>query len=264
MTLTDADLHRYARQLILPTMDEAAQAKIKNANLVLVGAGGIGTAALIYLAAAGVGRLTLIDGDKVEATNLNRQICFTAADIGKPKAEVAATHASRLNPTIKITPLATWLQADNAKDLIATGNITMDTSDSPAARAIINRTCHAQAATLIFASAIRLEGQLASFTSGLDPAQPCLACAFPDLASPESARAAAASQPLARCDEVGILGAITGVLGSLAALEALRHITAPARPFGESLAGRLLLYDGRDQYMRVIRIAKDKGCAVCQ
>ena len=269
MTISDADLHRYARQLILPNMDEGLQSRIKKASVVVVGAGGIGCPVILYLAAAGVGTLTVIDGDKIEASNLNRQIAFSDDDLGKPKARVAQARAQSLNRDCAVMAVEAWLDGDNAEHVLtspSTPTIIVDTTDQPITRSHINRVCHKAGLPLVFVSAIRLEGQLASFTSGvkhndLPSPSPCLACAFPELATPESAEAHAS--PLSRCDEVGVLGAITGVLGSMAALEALRLIVAPQKPFGESLIGKLMLFDGRDPYMRVIAIKKRTDCPVC-
>lgn len=270
--MRDADLHRYARQLILPNMDEGLQSRIKQTSVVVVGAGGVGCPVILYLAAAGIGKLTVIDGDKIEASNLNRQIAFSDHDLGKPKASVAAARAQSLNSDCKVKAVEAWLDGDTAESLLtslsipSTPNIIVDTSDQPVTRSHINRVCHKAGLPLVFVSAIRLEGQLASFTSGVKhnnslSLSPCLACAFPELATPESAKAHAS--PLSRCAEAGVLGAITGVLGSMAALEVLRLIVAPEKPFGESLIGKLMLFDGRDPYMQVIAIKKRTDCPVC-
>ena len=254
--LDDADLERYARQLILKDMDEAQQQRLLQSKVLIVGAGGLGTPLLLYLAAAGLGNITIIDGDHIEPSNLNRQICFTDADtnIEKPKASTAAAMAKRLNPNIHINAIDDWLNEENAATLIKKDIIIADASDRPEMRDFINRLCHKNAAVMVFGGATRLEGQIASFRSGLDADAPCFACLFPDLT---------ATSQLPRCSEVGILGAITGIIGSAMALEVLKQHLLPEKPFGDNLTSKLMLYDGTDNFMRVIRIQKNHTCPVC-
>ena len=252
--LNDADLNRYARQLILKGMDEAGQQKILKSKLLIVGAGGLGTPLLLYLAAAGCGHITIIDGDDIELSNLNRQICFSDGDSGKPKASTAAAMAQKLNPRISINAIDAWLDAENAPSLIKKNTIIADASDRPEMRDLINRLCHENRKVMVFGGASRLEGQVATFRSGLDADAPCFACLFPDLT---------ATSQLPRCSETGILGAITGIIGTAMALEVLKQCLLPATPFGENLTSKLLLYDGTDNFMRVIRIKKNRDCAVC-
>lgn len=252
--LDDADLNRYARQLILKGMDEAQQQKLQKSKVLIVGAGGLGAPLLLYLAAAGLGAITIIDGDQIEPSNLNRQICFNDSDIGKPKASTAAAMAKRLNPNIRINAIDAWLDAENAPSLIKENTIIADASDRPEMRVFINRLCHENGKVMVFGGATRLEGQIASFHSGLDTDAPCFACLFPDLT---------ATSQLPRCSEVGILGAITGIIGTAMALEVLKQGLLPEKPFGENLTSKLLLYDGTDNFMRVIRIKKRRTCHVC-
>ena len=252
--LDDADLNRYARQLILKGMDEAGQQKILKSKLLVVGAGGLGAPLLLYLAAAGCGHITIIDGDNIEPSNLNRQICFGNSAIGKPKASTAAAMAQKLNPRITINAIDAWLDAENAPSLIKKNTIIADASDRPEMRDLINRLCHENRKVMVFGGASRLEGQIASFRSGLDNTAPCFACLFPDLT---------ATSQLPRCSETGILGAITGIIGTAMALEILKQCLLPERSFGENLTSKLLLYDGTDNFMRVIRINKKRDCAVC-
>ena len=252
--LDDADLTRYARQLILKGMDEAQQQKILKSKLLIVGAGGLGAPLLLYLAAAGCGHITIIDGDNIEPSNLNRQICFGDGDIGKPKASTAAAMAQKLNPRISINAIDAWLDEKNAPSLIKKNTIIADASDRLEMRDLINRLCHKNGKVMVFGGASRLEGQVATFRSGLDADAPCFACLFPDLT---------ATSQLPRCSETGILGAITGIIGTAMALEILKQCLLPERSFGENLTSKLLLYDGTDNFMRVIRINKKRDCAVC-
>ena len=254
--LNDADLNRYARQLILKGMDEAQQQRLLASKVLIVGAGGLGTPLLLYLAAAGLGDITIIDGDDIELSNLNRQICFTSTDTdsGAPKASTAAAMAQKLNPRITINAIDAWLDEKNAPSLIKKNTIIADASDRPAMRDLINRLCHKNGAVMVFGGASRLEGQVATFRSGLDADAPCFACLFPDLT---------ATSQLPRCSEVGILGAITGIIGTAMALEVLKQCLLPERSFGENLTSKLLLYDGTDNFMRVIRIKKNRTCVVC-
>ena len=256
--LDDADLNRYARQLILKGMDEAGQQKILKSKLLVVGAGGLGAPLLLYLAAAGCGHITIIDGDQIEPSNLNRQICFSDGDIGtdggKPKASTAAAMAQKLNPRITINAIDAWLDEENAPSLIKKNTIIADASDRPEMRDLINRLCHKNGKVMVFGGASRLEGQIATFRSGLDADAPCFACLFPDLT---------ATSQLPRCSETGILGAITGIIGTAMALEILKQCLLPEKTFGENLTSKLMLYDGTDNFMRVIRIKKRRDCAVC-
>ena len=254
MTLNDDDLARYARQLILSGVSEAHQDKLTNASVLIVGAGGLGAPLLLYLAAAGVGHLTIIDGDQVEMTNLNRQICFTTSDISKAKASTAAAFASQINPSIEITARDEWLSDELAADIITAGMVVADASDRAETRLMINHLCHQKGAIMVFGGASRMEGQVSTFRSGIEASSPCFSCIFPDIS---------ATSQLPRCSEVGIMGPITGVIGSLMAMEVIRQCLIPDQPFGPDLCGKLMLYDGMDHYMLTISVKKQPDCAVC-
>lgn len=255
MALSDDDLFRYARQLILKDMTETHQERLRSAHILLVGAGGLGAPALLYMAAAGIGHITIMDGDKIEATNLNRQICFTADDIGKPKASTAAEMARRLNPGITINAMDEWLDKDKAVHVITKGMIVADATDQAATRILINQTCHDHGAVMVFAGASRFEGQIASFRSGLDAKMPCFSCLFPDISG---------TSQIPRCSEVGILGPVTGIMGSLMAMEVMRQCLLPDQVFGRDLSGKLMLYDGLDHHMQTIAVNKRPDCHICK
>jgi len=254
MVLHDDDLARYARQLILSGVNEEHQEKLADSAVLVVGAGGLGAPLLLYLAAAGVGHITIIDGDQVEMTNLNRQVCFATDDLGKPKASTAAAFARRINPSIEITACDDWLDDKLADQIISSGLIVADATDRVETRLMINRFCHQNKATMVFGGASRMEGQLSSFRSGLDETSPCFTCIFPDISS--------ASQ-LPRCSEVGILGPVTGVIGSLMAMEVIRQCLMPDQPFGSDLCGKLMLYEGKDHFMQTINVKKRPDCPIC-
>jgi adenylyltransferase/sulfurtransferase len=254
MTLNDDDLYRYARQLILNGMTETHQQRLLDAHILLVGAGGLGAPALLYMAAAGIGHITVMDGDVVDATNLNRQICFTAEDIGKPKASTAAEAARKCNPALTITAIDEWLDHAAADQIISKNMIVADATDQAATRVLINKACHDHGAVMVFAGASRFEGQIASFRSGLDAEMPCFSCLFPDISG---------TSQIPRCSEVGILGPVTGMIGSLMAMEVMRQCLWPDQVFGRHLSGQLMLYDGLDHHMQTITVNKRPDCPVC-
>jgi molybdopterin-synthase adenylyltransferase len=247
--LSDAELDRYARHIVLPQIGGAGQARLKAAHVAVIGAGGIGCPAIQYLAAAGVGRLTIIDDDRVELSNLQRQILFTDADIGAPKAEVAAAAARRINPHTRADAAIARIAADNAAELIAGADLVIDGCDNFATRLAVNAACMAAQIPLLSAAIGAFDAQLALF-EGWRADQPCYAC----LVGSDPARDGV------NCAEAGVLGALAGVAGTLAAVEAVRALTG----FGSPLAGKLVLTDLIDRRWREVRIAKDPECHVCR
>ncbi len=248
MTFSDAELDRYARHIVLPDVGGAGQARLKAAAVVMVGAGGLGSAALPYLAAAGVGRLTLIDDDVVALSNLQRQTLYQTADIGHPKARVAAERLAALNPHVALRAVPERLSATNARELLGGHDLVLDGSDSFATRAIVNRAAVALGIPLLAAAMGPFDGQLGLFAGHL-PDAPCWACFA----------GAAEDRPGETCAAQGIIGALAGVMGSLQALEAIRVITGfAARP-----PGHLFLFDAKALASRVVRVRKDPGCPVC-
>ena len=251
--LEDADLERYARQVVMPDFGEEAQEALMNSHVAVVGAGGLGAPAILYLAAAGVGRITVIDGDSVDATNLNRQVAHATADIGRPKAESAREAALAVNPGIQVDAVEGRFGGDMADGLLGDASVLLDCSDNAETRYAVNAASRRLGRVMVFGGAVRVEGQLSSFDPA-DPDSPCFACVFPETPGPDKAP---------RCSEAGILGPVTGAIGALMALEALRHCLKPAEPAGPDMVGRLLLFDGRTTGFTAIKLARDPGCPVC-
>lgn len=245
--LSDSELDRYARHIVLREVGGAGQLAIKAASVAVVGAGGLGSPCLLYLAAAGVGRLTIIDDDAVALSNLQRQVLYGTADVGRAKTASARDALVRINPHLEVTTHAVRLDADNAGALLAGHDVVADGSDSFATRLAVADAAHALRIPLVSAAVGPFDGQLATYR-GWEAGKPCYRCLV----------GAATEPPGTSCADAGILGAVTGVMGSLQALEVLREIVG----FGTSLAGRLLLYDALEARMRTIGLPKDPGC-VC-
>jgi len=248
MILSDDELTRYARHIVLKEFGGTGQARLKAATVAIVGAGGIGSPALQYLGAAGVGRLILIDDDSVEPSNLQRQTIFTTADTGLAKVEAAAAAVGRINPYVTVDVHRTRIDPTNAAALLAGADVVLDGCDNFATRFCVADAAYALRIPLVSAAVGQFEGQLATYR-GWELDKPCYRCFVGD--DPERAETS--------CAEDGVLGPITGVLGSLAALEVLRAIA----PFGDDQAGKLLLIDLLGLRFRTIRLPKDPGCRGC-
>ena len=250
--LSDENLERYARQAIMPDIGEDGQERLLASRMLVVGAGGLGSPVLFYLAAAGVGHLTIMDGEAVELSNLNRQILHTTASIGSPKVTQAAHAVSALHPGVTVTPIATRLDDDNVDDLLASHDVVIDCSDNVDTRYRVGDAAHRTGTPLVFGGAVRTEGQLSVFHSGPggDAGTPCYRCVFPDM--PDARQAPG-------CSEAGILGPITGVVGTLQALAAVRHVLG----IGGPQTGRLVLFDGRNGSFMEITTAQRNGCTCC-
>ncbi|WP_353205218.1 molybdopterin-synthase adenylyltransferase MoeB [Sphingomonas sp.] len=246
--LSDGELDRYARHIVLREVGGAGQAKLRRATVAIIGAGGIGSPAIQYLAAAGIGRLMLIDDDSVDLSNLQRQTLFGDADIGASKVAAAASSATRINPHVTLDLHAERLTPDNAADLIAGSDVVLDGTDSFATRLAVADAAQRLRIPLVSAAVGQFEGQLGVFR-GWEADKPCYRCLVGNVAD-----AAGDS-----CADLGVLGAMTGVLGSLAALEAMRAIIG----FGDDSAGKLLLVDALAFRFRTIALPKDPGCAEC-
>lgn len=247
--LSDAELDRYARQIILPAFGGAGQAKLKAAHVTVVGAGGIGCPAITYLAAAGVGRLTIIDDDVVELSNLQRQPLFIDADIGASKAAVAADAAQRINPHVEAVAVAERLDIGNASALLGGASLILDGCDNFATRLAVNRAAVALQIPLLSAAIGAFEGQVAQY-EGWRAGSPCYACLVGD--DP--------NQQGLNCAETGVMGALAGMIGTMAALEAVRALTG----WGSALAGRLTIIDMLDRRWREVAVAKDPECPICR
>lgn len=245
--ITGAELDRYARHLVLREIGGPGQMRLRDARLLIVGAGGLGAPVCLYLAAAGVGRITLADDDSVSLSNLQRQVIFRSDQQGRPKIEAAAAAMRALNPHVTVTPLARRITAADT-DLIAGHDLVLDGTDSFAARDAINRACVAARVPLIAGAIAQWEGQVTLY----DPARggPCLACLFPTAPAPGLAPP---------CAEAGVVGPLPGVIGSLMALEAIKHLTGA----GQGLRGRMLILDGLFGESRMIATVRRPDCPVC-
>lgn len=244
--LTDAELERYARHIVLREIGGSGQVRLKSAHVAVIGAGGIGSPALQYLAAAGVGRLTVIDNDKVDLSNLQRQTLFGDADIGAPKVDAAASALHRLNPHVTVMPVEARIDPTNAAKLLAGADVILDGCDNFATRLAVSDAAQALRIPLVSAAVGQFEGQLAVFR-GWEADKPCYRC----LVGGDPDRAEAS------CAEAGVMGALTGTIGSLAALEVIRALV----PFGSDPAGRLLIADTLDWRFRTIALPKDPACS---
>ena len=243
MPFSDAEVERYARHLVLKEVGGPGQQALKAARVLIVGAGGLGAPAALYLAAAGVGRIGLVDADTVALSNLQRQVLFGAADVGKAKTAAAAERLSALNPHVDIAPHATMLTADNAADLVAAYDVVLDGTDDFETRFAVNSACVGLNKPLVSGALGRWSGQVGVFEG-----RPCYQCLVPE--TPPEAET---------CAVVGVVGALAGVIGSMMALEAIKLITSA----GDSLTGRLLIYDALAAETRTVRVGADPACPAC-
>jgi len=245
VTLSDAELDRYARHIVLPQVGGVGQRKLKDSSVVVVGAGGIGSAVIPALAGAGIGRLTIVDSDVVELSNLQRQPLFRERDKGYAKAEMAAQFAHRLNRFVKVVPVQDRITASNARALLGGHELVIDGSDNFATRLAVSDACVALALPLVSAAAVQFQGQVGLFRS-----RPCYRCFVGDAFDAEDCD---------NCAELGVLGALTGTMGNFAALLAINTIVG----VGEDAAGKVHLLDGVNLTWRTIRIPPDPACKAC-
>ena len=248
MPLNDEELDRYARHLVLREVGGPGQAKIRSAKVLIVGAGGLGSPAALYLAAAGIGKLGLVDDDAVSLSNLQRQILFRTSDVGRPKVKAGAEVLKALNPGVQMACHQVRLTAANAMALIADYDIVADGSDNFATRFLLNDACYFAKVPLISAAVTEFEGQLATYKAYV-PGCPCYRCLF---AAPPPPGA------MPNCSETGVLGAAAGVMGSLQALEVLKEVAGLG-----SLAGKILTYKALSTEFRTAWLAPDPACALC-
>lgn len=246
--LSDAELDRYARQIILPHFGGAGQAKLKSAHVAVIGAGGLGCPAITYLAAAGVGRISIIDDDVVELSNLHRQPLFSDDDLGVPKALVAARTGQRINPHVQYDAHVTRLGSDNVDALLSGADIILDGCDNFATRLMVNAAAVRANTPLLSAAVGAFDGQIALY-EGWRSNQPCYACLVGDNPHRDGIN----------CAEAGVMGALVGMVGTMAALEVIRHLSG----WGRSLLGRLMVVDMMDRQWREMGVAKDPACPVC-
>ena len=248
MNFSDEELERYARHIILREVGGAGQARLKAARVLVIGAGGLGSPLILYLAAAGVGAIGIVDSDTVSLSNLQRQIAHRSEDIGKLKTASAARAATAINPHVVIEPYPMRIEAANARGLIDRYDIVADGSDNFATRFLVADTCFAARKPLVSAAVLEFEGQLSTFKPYL-AGRPCYRCLFPEPPPP--------GHPT--CTEAGILGALAGVMGTLQALEVVKEITGA----GAGLTGKLLIFDALAPRFHTAIFPKDPSCKFC-
>lgn len=247
MNLRDDQIERYSRQIILPDVGGKGQDKILNAKVLVIGAGGLGSPAAFYLAAAGVGTLGIVDSDNVELNNLQRQILHTTANVGIPKVESAAKRLSALNPDVKIIQHKLRLTSENILDIIAPYDIVIDGSDNFPTRYLVNDACVLAKKPLVHAGIFRFEGQALTILPGESA---CYRCLFPEPPPPGL---------VPSCQEGGILGVVAGILGMVQTNEALKLILG----IGETLVGKLAIFNALNSSFRTVKVPRDKDCPVC-
>ncbi len=243
MSFSDEEVERYARHLVLREIGGPGQQQLKAARVLIVGAGGLGAPAALYLVAAGVGQLTLVDPDTVDLSNLQRQVLYDTDDAGRLKVEAAGERLVALNPNVEVARIAERLTDANARQLIAGHDLVLDGTDDFATRFAVNAACVAEGVTLVSGAIGRWTGQVGVFAG-----RPCYRCLVPDI--PPDAET---------CAAVGVVGALAGVVGSMMALEAVKLIAQAGAP----LTGRLMIYDALAAEARTVRIGADPECPVC-
>jgi adenylyltransferase/sulfurtransferase len=246
--LADEELERYARHIILKEIGGAGQVRLRGASVLVIGAGGIGSPAIQYLAAAGVGRISIVDDDRVDLSNLQRQTIFATSDTGRPKAVAAMARAEALNPHVEVRAWQHRIDRGNVDDYVGGHDVVLDGTDNFQTRLLVADAALRHRTPLVSAAVGEFEGQLGVFR-GWEPDKPCYRCFIG--ADPE--------RPGINCAEQGVIGALTGLMGSLAALEVIRAIV----PFGEDSAGKLLIADTLALRFRTLTLPKDPGCPAC-
>lgn len=247
--LTDDQLERYARHIVLKEVGGGGQRRLLDARVAVIGAGGIGSPAIQYLAAAGVGMLRMVDDDAVSLGNLQRQVLFGTSDVGQPKVDVARKAVARLNPDVRVDVRPQRIVPDNIADLLADIDVVLDGSDNFATRLLISDHCTRAQIPLVSAAIGQFQAQVGSWR-GWMPDAPCYRCFVGDAFDAEDCDS---------CSDLGLLGAMAGIAGSLAALEALRQILG----FGGDPIGKLQIFEGLPPAMRSLRIVKDPSCSGC-
>lgn len=246
--MNDNQLLRYSRHILLDEIGIEGQEKILSAHALIIGAGGLGSPAAFYLASAGVGRITLVDNDTVDLTNLQRQILHTTERIGQAKTDSGKTCLTQINPEVQVVALNERLAGERLNALVAQASIVLDCSDNFSTRHAINQACVSHNVPLVSGAAIKFDGQISVFDTRSHEA-PCYACLFPPSQQYEEIH----------CGTMGVFAPLVGIIGTMQAAEALKLIVG----IGESLAGRLLLLDARNMDWTSIKITRNKSCAVC-
>lgn len=246
--MTDEQLLRYSRHILLEEIGVEGQERIMASHALVVGAGGLGSPVALFLGTAGVGRITIVDHDSVDLTNLQRQIAHSMARVGQPKATSAREGVEAINPQVLVKPVVARADAQLLHELVPQADVVIDCCDNFATRHAINAACVAHRKPLVSGAAIRMDGQLSVFDTR-DPKSPCYACVFPPSADPEETR----------CATMGVFAPLVGIIGAMQAAEALKILA----PTGESLAGRLQMLDGRSMSWHEVRVPRNPQCEVC-
>ena len=247
MSLSKDQIQRYSRQLILPEVGPRGQQRLAESSVLVIGAGGLGCPVALYLAAAGVGQLGILDDQAVELSNLHRQILHTAADVGRPKADSASAQLAARNPEVRVIARQERVTADNARELVREYDVVVDGSDNVPTRYLVNDACVLERRPLVHGGVIEYEGQVFVVRPGESA---CLRCVFPEPPEPGQA---------ARCEDAGVLGSAAGVIGCLMAHETLKLLLA----LGEPLTDRLLVFQGAAGRFRDVPVQRDPACSVC-
>jgi len=253
MSFSEDQINRYARHILLDGVGGVDQQQLLDSRVLVIGAGGLGSPVLMYLAAAGVGTLGVVDDDVVELSNLQRQIVHSTASVGTPKVDSAKISLAAINPDVTVVPHQMRINVDNAMDLISDYDIIADGSDNFATRFLVNDACYLAKKTLVSAAILRFDAQLYTFKAheqGDEGHGPCYRCIFPE-PPPEG--------QIPTCAEAGVLGALCGMAGSLQATEVLKELIG----IGDSLSGSLMIYDGLATTFRKISVKPDPGCRLC-
>jgi len=254
MDFSDAQIDRYARHLVLPEVGEDGKAKLLRSSVLVIGAGGLGSPLLLYLAAAGVGRLGVVDDDVVDLSNLQRQVVHDTSNIGLAKTISARARLAEINPEVRVVPHRTRVTHETVMDLVSGYDLVADGSDNFPTRYLMNDACYLAGKTLVSAAIMRFDGQLTTFkahqrSADQPEAHPCYRCLFGD--QPED--------PKESCADVGVLGALAGTLGAMQATEVIKELLG----IGDSMSGALLLYDALGATFRKIKATADPACALC-
>lgn len=245
--LSDDQLLRYSRQIMLPDVDVNGQETWLNSSVLVLGLGGLGSPVAMYLAAAGIGELVLVDDDEVELSNLQRQIAHTSKRIGQPKVDSARNTVAALNPDVKVRTVYARLSEDELSRLVASVDLVVDCTDNFTTRFAINRACFTHKKPLVSGAAIRMEGQVAVYDP-LAPESPCYQCLYKEGEDEDLT-----------CSESGVLSPVVGIIGAIQATEALKVLAS----VGETLAGRLLLLDAKNMELRSLKLRRDPQCKIC-
>ncbi|MDP2251445.1 MAG: HesA/MoeB/ThiF family protein [Hydrogenophaga sp.] len=246
--MDDAQLLRYSRHILLNELGVEGQEALLASHALIIGAGGLGSPVALYLGSAGVGRITVVDHDVVDETNLQRQIAHNLARVGHPKAESIVEAIAAINPDVRVTPIVQRADEVLLGELVAQADVVLDCTDNFATRHAINRACVKHRKPLVSGAAIRMDGQLSVFDART-PGNPCYACVFPESADLEETR----------CATMGVFAPLVGIVGTMQAAEALKLLTG----LGSRLTGKLLMLDGRDLAFNEITLPQNPQCAVC-